>query len=401
MAEGALLPVEEALSRILGAALPLPPETVDLLAASGRFLAADMAALLTQPPGDMSAMDGYALRFQDLRLSLRLIGESAAGRGFSGQLQAGETVRIFTGAPLPQGADTVAVQEDAEAQGESVRIVGDGPAAKGAHIRRAGLDFRTGEGVAKAGERLTPGRIGLLAAAGYATVPVVRRPRVALIVTGDELVPPGTLPAADRIVSSNGVMLAALLGQAGAMVQDFGIVPDRRAALADAFAAAAAHDVIITIGGASVGDHDLVRPVLLESGAEIDFWRIALRPGKPMLAGRLGNAQVIGLPGNPVSAFVCATLFVLPLLRHLSGDPRPVAEPVWAQSTVALKANGARRDFMRARLHRADDGSLWATPASAQDSSMLHVLAQADALLVRPEYAAALAVGDNVPVLTL
>lgn len=401
MAGGGLLRLDDALARLLAAAPALPVEMAPLGDASARFLADDMHAMVSQPPADVSAMDGYALRFADLPGPLRIIGESAAGRGFHAAVGPGEAVRIFTGAPVPDGADTVAIQEDAAVADGMVTIARDGPAAVGAHIRRAGLDFRAGERVAKAGERITPGRIGLLAAAGHGLVPVRRRPTVALIATGDELVPAGSLPGQDQIVSSNGPMLAALLRREGAEVRDMGIIADRREALAQAFAAARGCDVIVTVGGASVGDHDLVKPVLEDLGARIDFWRIAIRPGKPLLAGMLGRAQVIGLPGNPVSAFVCATLFLQPLLRHLAGDPCPVAEPVLAQTTVALKPNGGRRDFMRATLERRRDGSLWVAPALAQDSSMLGVLAQSDALLVRPEDDPAREAGATVPVLTL
>ena len=405
MAETALLSLEAALGQLLATASPLPVEQASLADAFGRFLAEAVVARVSQPPADVSAMDGYALRFADLQQPLRIVGESAAGRGFAGVVGAGEAVRIFTGAPIPAGADTVAVQEDAVQEDAAadglVVIARDGPQRAGAHIRRAGLDFRAGGQVAQRGDRLTPARLGLLAAAGHAMLPVVRRPRVALIATGDELVLPGCVPGPDQIVSSNGPMLAALLRREGADVQDLGIVADTSDALATAFVAAQDADIIVTIGGASVGDHDLVKPVLQSLGARLDFWRIAIRPGKPMLAGRLGDAQVIGLPGNPVSAFVCATLFLLPLLRHMAGDPNPVSQPVMARASVGLKANGARRDFMRATLARDAEGALWATPCTLQDSSMLGVLAGADALLIRPENDPARAAGATVPVLTL
>lgn len=393
-AEG-LLPFEAALARMLALGAVLPMETVMLGAAEGRFLASDVAARLTQPPADVSAMDGYALRFAELPGPLRLVGESAAGRPFDGTVGQQEAVRIFTGAVVPAGADTVAVQEDAVVQGGAVRFPADGPPRPGAHVRRAGQDVLAGAVVARAGERLTPQRIGLLAAAGHGVAPVHRRPRVALLATGDELVPPGEMPGPGQIASSNGVMLAALLS-GFADVADLGIVADRREALADAIARGRGHDLLVTIGGASVGDHDLVKPALEAAGAVLDFWRIALQPGKPLMAGRLGDGLVVGLPGNPVSAFVCARLFLVPLLKRMAGDPAPEDVYGVARTTVDLPANGIRRQFLRAVVTEGD-----VTPARAQDSSLLSVLAGANALLVRPEHAPAAPAGTTVPVLTL
>ncbi len=393
-AEG-LLPFDVALARMPALGAALPAETVSLTAAAGRFLADDVTARLTQPPADVSAMDGYALRFAELPGPFRLVGEAAAGRPFGGAVGPGEAVRIFTGAVVPAGADTVAVQEDAVVAGGAVAFPAEGPPRAGAHVRRAGQDFAAGAVVARAGERLSAQRIGLLAAAGHGAVPVHRRPRIALLATGDELVPPGVTPGPGQIASSNGVMLAALLG-AHAEVTDLGIVADRADALADAIGRAAGHDVLVTIGGASVGDHDLVKPALEAAGAALDFWRIALQPGKPLMAGRMGAAIVVGLPGNPVSAFVCARLFLVPLLKRMAGDPAPEDCYGTAVTAVDLPANGIRRQFLRAVLA---DGAV--TPATSQDSAMLSVLAGANALLMRPEHAPAAPAGTTVPVLTL
>ena len=394
-----LLPVDEAQARLLDGVVALPAETVPFASALGRILAADVVATLTQPPFDTAAMDGYAIRWADRAGPWRRAGESAAGRGFDGRIGPGETIRILTGAPLPAGADTVVVQEDVvrakTIDGDIVTLTGDGPPREGAHIRRAGLDFTRGDVVAKAGERVTPARIGVAAAAGHAALPVHRRPRVALLATGDELVPPGVSPGPSQIVSSNGVMLAALLG-AHADVIDAGIVADTREALIAAIAAHADADVLITISGASVGDHDLVQPVLRDMGASIAFWRVALRPGKPMLAGRLGRARIVGLPGNPVSAFVCATLFVVPLLKALGGDPDPLPRTFSARLGIGLPANGPRRDYLRAGLAAGA-----AAPASTQDSAMLATLANSNVLIVRPPLADAIDAGSMVDCIAL
>jgi len=391
----ALLGVDEAQARLLAGVVPLPREEAGFAAALGRILAADVVARLTQPPFAASAMDGYAIRWDDLPGPWRVTGESAAGRRFAGTIGAGEAVRILTGAPLPEGADTVVVQEDVRRDRDALDLAGDGPPRRGAHIRLSGLDFTVGTTIATAGERVTPARIGVAAAAGHAVLPVHRRPRVALLATGDELVMPGTTPGPDAIVSSNGVMLAALLGSVAEVI-DGGIVADTPAALSAAIDAHAAADVLVTIGGASVGDHDHVVPVLQALGAEIDFWRIALRPGKPMLSGRLGRQRIVGLPGNPVSAFVCATLFVVPLLRALAGERAQLPGTVGLRLAVDLPANGPRRDYLRAR-HA--DGSV--TPATRQDSAMLHVLAASNVLIVREAEAPPVAAGTMVDCIVL
>ena len=378
-----MLTVAEAQARLLARVAPLPPETVALAFAAGRRAAADTHATLTSPPFAVAAMDGYAICWTDRAGPWRVVGEAAAGRGFAGHVGAGGAARIFTGAPLPAGTDTVIVQEDVARDGETLRLTGDGPPGQGAHIRRAGLDFATGDRVVAAGEPLTPARLGLLAASGHGSVAVRLRPRVALLTTGDELVAPGIVPGCDQIVNANSVMLAALLCATGAEVVDCGIVPDRRDVLAAAIRDARDADVLVTVGGASVGDHDLVVPVLTEMGAAIDFWKVALRPGKPLLAGTLGGQRIVGLPGNPVSAFVCALLFVAPLLRALGGDPDPLPRLRHARLGNKLPANGVRQDYLRATL---DDGVIVA--AATQDSSMLRTLAVSNALLVRAPGAA-------------
>ncbi len=390
----ALLPFEAALERLLNGVSALPAELVPIDACAGRVLAQDLAARLTQPPFAAAAMDGYAIRWADLHQPWRIVGESAAGHGWPGMLGAGEAVRIFTGAPVPTGADLIVVQEEVVRDGHTARLTGEGPPRPHAHIRPAGQDFTAGDVLIGAGTRLTPPHLGLAAAAGHGSLPVVRRPRVTLIATGDELVPPGATPGPGQIVSANPAMLAALLRSAGAEVTDPGLIPDDRAALAAALKAADA-DLILTIGGASVGDHDLVVPVLRELGAELDFWKIALRPGKPLLAGRLNGTRVLGLPGNPVSAFVTALLFAVPLVARLAGrahalpmERLPLASP--------LPANGPRRDHLRAR--RTGEG---AEPFARQDSALLSLLAQAELLIIRPAHAPAVTAGDMVDCIAL
>lgn len=395
-----LLDFDSALERLLALAGPTPIVTLPVASAAGHHVAHDIAARLDQPPADVSAMDGYALRFEDLPGPLTLVGESAAGRPLARTIGPGEAARIFTGAHVPAGADTVAVQEDAYVEGARVAFPGSGPPHAGAHIRRRGIDFATGAPVARMGDAVTPARLGLLAAAGHGAVEVHRRPRVALLSTGDELVPPGSLPGTGQIVGSNALAVAALLRMHGADVDDLGIAPDQMAAISAAIASAQGHDLLITIGGASVGDHDLVKPALEAAGASLDFWKVAIRPGKPLIAGRLGRQLVVGLPGNPVSAFVCARLFLVPLLRRMAGNRVAHDRPLAARTQLALPANGPRRDFMRAALARTTTG--WeVTAAQAQDSSLTSILADADALLIRPEGAPAAEAGDLVPVLQL
>jgi molybdopterin molybdotransferase len=389
----ALLPLAEAWSRLRALAAPLPAEQVALAAAAGRWAAADIHARRTQPSADLSAMDGYAIRFGDLPGPWRVIGESAAGRAFGGKAQTGEAVRIFTGAPLPPGTDTVLVQEEAAREGGTLHLAGEGPATLGRNVRRRGLDFSEGDLLIHAGERLTPSRLALAGTAGHAELPVRRKVRVAIAATGDELVPPGASVGEAQLPETNRLMLSAQLADLPIDLIDLGILADRREVLERAFRAIDA-DVLVTSGGASVGDHDLVRPSLEAAGAVIDFWRIALRPGKPMMAGRLGDAIVLGLPGNPVSAFVTALLFVRPLVAHLAGAADPLPRTRSATLGEPLPQNGERTDYLRAEIR---NGRVLAS--TLQDSSMLQTLARATCLIVREPQAPAAQIGDSVEIL--
>lgn len=389
-----LLSVEEAQTRLRALAPAIPRETVSLRAAGGRWAAADVIARRTQPARDLSAMDGYAVRFDDLAGPLRLIGESAAGHPFDGGIGAGETVRIFTGAALPDGADAVLVQEEAARDGDTVHLSGTGP-VRGGNIRRAGIDFTREDVLVATGERLSPARIALAASGGYGDLLVARRIRVAIVASGDELTLPGA-PLSDRTLpESNGVMLAAMLADLPVDVVDLGILPDRLDTIVEAFTRVEA-DILVTTGGASVGDHDLIRPALAAAGGAIDFWRIALRPGKPMLAGKIGEMLVLGLPGNPVSAFVTATIFLKPLVAAMAGarDPRPVAYP--AILGAPLPENDRRQDYMRATTR---EGRVY--PAARQDSSLLATLADADCMIIRAPFAPAVNPGDSVEILPI
>ncbi len=381
----ALIPVAEALARVLASASePLEEEHASLGEAFGRTLARDFAAARTQPPFANSAMDGYALRAADTPGTLRLIGESAAGHAFSGRVGAGETARIFTGAPIPEGADAVVIQEETRRDGERVEITAR--ANVNDNIRFAGADFTTGEALLKAGRRLDARDIALAAAAHHATLPVRRKPRVAILATGDELVAPGEPIGPSQIVASNNFFVVGLVEANGGVALDLGIARDDAAVLAEKIEAARAAraDILVTLGGASVGDHDLVRKALTDAGMELGFWRIAMRPGKPLMHGRLGPLRVLGLPGNPTSSAVCGALFLRPLLLALLGDPQAGADPSEpARLAAPMPANGAREDYVRASLGIGHDGAPLATPLADQDSSLVKTLARADALIVR------------------
>lgn len=390
-----LLPLAEAQARLLALAEPVATEQVPLAQAHGRWLAQDLLAQRTQPSADLSAMDGYAIRFADLPGPWRVVGESAAGRAHAGTLAAGEAVRIFTGAPLPAGADTVLVQEEAARDGAALALAGEGPSYLGRNVRRRGLDFSEGETLLAEGTRLTAACLALAGTAGYATLPVRRRIRVAIAATGDELVPPGAQVGEAQLPETNRLMLAAQLTDLPVDILDLGILPDRQDVLEAAFRDLDA-DLLVTSGGASVGDHDLVQPALKAVGAQMDFWRVALRPGKPVMAGKLGRTSVTGLPGNPVSAFVTAILFVRPLVARLAGATDPLPRTSMAMLGEPLAANGERTDYLRAELR---EGRAYAS--TIQDSSMLRTLARAQCLILRPPHAPAGKIGDAVEILNL
>ncbi|ODT78452.1 MAG: hypothetical protein ABS76_23990 [Pelagibacterium sp. SCN 64-44] len=380
-----LLPVEEAIAAILRR-VPRPrAEPVPLSAAAGRVLLAPVIAAHDQPPFPASAMDGYALRAEDVRpgVPLALVGTSQAGAGFAGTLQPGEAVRIFTGAPVPEGADTVIMQEEARLSEAGVSFAT--PAQRGHSIRPLGNDFSRGQTLVAAGEHLTPMQLSVAAAANLSHLQVARRPRIALLATGDELVPPGAPLGPDQIVSSNSTGLAAMLAPYAETVGDFGIAPDNRAALGGKLEAifAARPDIVVTTGGASVGDHDIVQDILLELGVTVDFWRINMRPGKPLMFGTHGQTLVFGLPGNPVSAMVTATVFIKPALRAWLGHPEP---PIWRLPLLApTPPNTARRHFMRTRLVQTPQGPAL-RPIGQTDSGHTSSMAAADMLIIQPEH---------------
>ncbi|WP_210324326.1 molybdopterin molybdotransferase MoeA [Aestuariivirga litoralis] len=395
----ALVPVEEALTRILKGAKPLPAETIKLQDGLGRILAADIVARRDQPPFYASAMDGYAVRHEDLNqvpVTLKLIGASGAGHGFTGMLKQGQAVRILTGAPMPKGADTIVIQEVTRIVKGGVEVL-DAP-APGRNIRVRGLDFKKAEVLVPAGTKLTARDLGLAAAGNAAMIRVRKKPRVAILTTGDELAAIGTAPRWDQITSSNNQALSALVTAMGAEAIDFGVVRDDLKATTAAVKKAFNADILVTTGGASVGDHDFVQEALKRAGVKIDFWKIALRPGKPFMFGTKGKLRVLGMPGNPVSAIMCSLVFLKPLLHVMDGLP-PDTGFGTARLAIDLPANDHRQDYMRARISNADDGTLLVTPATKQDSSMQRVMREADCMVVRPPHAPALEAGALVPIL--
>src|SRR6266545_2760393 len=401
--------VAEALRQVLEHAAPLGSETVPLADAYGRVLAADLPALRTQPPADVSAMDGYAVRAADVNSAparLRLIGEVAAGHPFEGTVGAGEAARIFTGGVVPPGADTIVIQENTTRENttrESDVVVINQASGAGRHIRRAGLDFASGAVLLTKGKRLNDRDLALAAAMNHASLTVYRKPKLAVLATGDELVLPGAQPSIGEIVYSNGYATMALTRREGCEVVDLGIAPDRLPETVAAVRRArdAQADILVTSGGASVGDYDLVQMALAAEGLELSFWKVALRPGRPMMHGRLGAMHVLGLPGNPVSAYVCAVLFLVPLIRRLAGrvDVEPQLES--ARLGCDLPANDERADYLRATLAIGPDGVPIATPAPVQDSFMLMLLARADCLLVREPHAPPAKAGERCSIIRL
>ena len=396
-----MISVEEARSRILRDLHPLPGEIVGLAEAWNRVTATEVVARLTQPPADVSAMDGYALRAADAILGavLRVIGAAPAGHPFAGDVGPGEAVRIYTGSVVPSGTDAILLQEDASREGDVISV--REAVKRGSHIRRAGQDFRVGETVVAAGRRITARDIGLAAAANHPWLAVHRRPHIAILATGDEIAMPGEPIPPGGIVSSNAHALAALVRAAGGVATVLPVARDTREAVAAVADLLGGMDMLVTTGGASVGDHDLIIEGLQSRGMVVDFWQIAMRPGKPLLFGRLGSVPVLGLPGNPVSAMVCAILFLLPALSHLSGLP-PAPPPIGtAFLGVPIGANDHRADHLRATVTTDDKGRTIVTPFPIQDSSMLRRLALADALILRPPHASALPEGAEVPVIRL
>lgn len=394
-----MISVEEALRRLLALIDTLPPEQIALADGLGRVLAEDVVARRTQPPFAVSAMDGYAVRADDLGripAELRIIAEVPAGAGFGGHVGPGEAARIFTGAPMPAGTDTVVIQEDTKREGDRVRVLE--AAQRGRYVRLEGLDFSEGQVLLCAGRRLSARDIGLLAAMNRPWLFVRRRPRIGILSTGDEIVMPGEPIGPHQIVSSNSLALSALVSACGGIAVSVGNAPDDPEALRRIAGATRGVDLLVTTGGASVGEHDLVRDALAVDGFDLDFWQIAMRPGKPLMVGRYQGTPMLGLPGNPVSTFVCAVLFLAPAIKRLSGDSTADTWLSTARLSADIAANDRRQDYLRARLARAADGVEEVFPFDVQDSSMMHLLSAADCLIMRPPNALGAAVGEMVPI---
>jgi len=394
-----MISVEEAEHRIVSAFDVLDSETIPISEAAGRVISSDILARQAQPPSPVSSMDGYAVRAADAAkpgTTLHVIGTAPAGHPFLGSLGRGQAIRIFTGAVLPEGADAIVIQEDTTATDDQVTV--NIAAVVGRHIRAAGLDFKSHDVIARSGRRLTARDVALIAAGDVASVAVRRRPNIALAATGDELSLPGAPRKPGGIVASSGFGLAAMIADWGGVATDLGIFPDTQEAVASIADHSRSADLVITIGGASVGEHDLVQKALGPKGFELDFWKIAMRPGKPLIFGRLGKTPLLGLPGNPVSTLVCALLFVRPAVSAMLGTAQ-TSNAVSARLVSALKSNDGRQDYLRARMH-VREGERWVEPLPIQDSSMLSALAAADVLIVRPPHAPLAQVGDTVSVVS-
>ena len=398
----ALLPVDEARARVMAAFSALPAEQVSVADALGRVLAEDVRARVTQPPAAVSAMDGYAVRAADVAAppaTLTVIGEAPAGGACERAVGAGQAVRIFTGGPLPDGADAIVIQENTEA-GDGVVTVKES-SGPGHYIREAGLDFSQGVVGLKVGTRLGPAEIGLAAAMNVPWLKVRRRPRIAVMATGDEIVMPGEPIGPHQIVSSNGPAMSAFIAERGGVPIDLGIAGDTEASIRETAAGAAGADLLVTCGGASVGEHDLIQSALAPDGLAVDFWKIAMRPGKPLIFGQLGPTPLLGLPGNPVSSMVCAVLFLAPVIEKMLGVEKAPGVAQTARLGRDLMANDRRQDYLRATLARDTDGALIATPFEKQDSAMLARFVAADCLIVRPPNAPAAKQGDNAEIILL
>jgi molybdopterin molybdotransferase len=399
----ALMSVAEALQRVLADARPLPAQMLALNDALGCVLADDVTALRTQPPAALSAMDGYAVRASDVAqapVTLTMIGEVAAGHPFDGIVGAGQAARIFTGGVMPAGSDTVVIQEHTARDGDAVTV--QKPTAKGRNVRNVGIDFSQGQVLLQKGRHLIDRDLMLAAAMNHPKLSVHRRPKVAVLGTGDELVPPGSTPKPGEIVYSNGFALMAMIRNEGAEVTDLGVARDRVEEITAAVRRArdSGADILVTTGGASVGEHDLVQRALAAEGLDLSFWRVALRPGRPMMHGKVGGMQVLGLPGNPVSSYVCAFLFLVPLIRSLSGRQDAIRVPEPAKLGRDMAANDERADYLRARLQDGPEG-LIATPLPGQDSSLMAPLAKAECLLIREPHAPFAPAGSPCVILKL
>ena len=397
-----MLSVAEASQKVVASLKPLAGEQMPLVSALGRILASNVKSKRTQPPLDVSAMDGYAVKASDvakLPAKLKIVGSIAAGQVFAGAIKSGEAARIFTGAPVPRGADAIVIQENTKSDGATVEVV-DGQSPSGKHIRRAGLDFREGDVLLQAGRRLTARDIALAAAMNHTRLDCRRMPRVAILATGDELVPPGTVPGPGQIVGSTSAGLSADVIHWGGTVRDLGIAHDVVTEIRFKAEAAQSADLFITLGGASVGDHDLIQKALADD-LDVAFWKIAMRPGKPLIFGRYKSVPFLGLPGNPVSAMVCAQIFLKPMLYALLGYAGATHAMRQARLTAPLAANDDRQDYVRAVFRPTQDGGGEVEPFPVQDSSMMRTMAAANVLIVRPPGDAARATGDSVSVLTL
>jgi molybdopterin molybdotransferase len=397
-----MISVAEAQAAVLAGVKALNAEEISVAECFGRVLAEDVASRLTQPPVAVSSMDGYAVRSEDVATvpaTLTLIGESAAGGGFEGALEAGQTVRIFTGAPVPDGADAVVIQEDTDVDGASITMKES--SGSGRYVRPAGLDFSAGETLLKSGKRLNSRDVALIAGMNVPWVSVTRRPRVAILSTGNELVLPGEPLDRNQIISSNSIGLAAFVTAAGGQPVNLGIARDDAASLIGKLEGIRSMDMLITIGGASVGDYDLVKQVLGGEGMNITFSKVAMRPGKPFIFGEIHGTPMLGLPGNPVSAGVTAALYLKPALDQMLGLARGDAANETAVLGCDLTANDRRQDYLRSELSLNADGELTATPFPKQDSSMLALFSKADCLVMRPPFAEAIEAGARVEIVRL